>query len=88
MSPIYQQGSSSCPRLNLLAVRFNTLTPRLGAGQRQLKGTLKSMVCILIQGYTIRREGDQSAQEVWKPLSGQQEGGPRSQYCPAALLSF
>lgn len=71
MSPIYQQGSSSCPRLNLLAVRFNTLTPRLGAGQGQLKGTLKSMVCILIQGYTIRKEeGDYSAQEVWKPLSG------------------
>lgn len=71
MSPIYQQGSSSCPRLNLLTVRFNTLTPRLGAGQGQLKGTLKSMVCILIQGHTIRREeGDLSAQEVWKPLSG------------------
>lgn len=71
MSPIYQQGSSSCPRLNLLPVRFNTLTPKLGAGQGQLKGTLKSMVCILIQGHTIRREeGDHSAQEVWKPLSG------------------
>lgn len=58
MSPIYQQGSSSCPRLNLLAVRFNTLTPRLGASQGQLKGTLKTMVCTLIQGHTIRREGD------------------------------
>lgn len=77
MSPIYQQGSSSCPRLNSLAVRFNTLAPRLGAGQeQQLKGTLKSMV---VPSSLIRRgEG--------RPLSpGRLEGpkwlsrGPRSQ---------
>lgn len=65
MSPIYQQGSSSCPRLNSLAVRFNILTPRLDAGQGQLKGTLKSTFvpspkCILPGG----KKGDCSVQKV------------------------
>lgn len=65
MSPIYQQGSSSCLRLNSLAMRFNTPTPRLGAGEGQLKRTLKSTVVpspkdILSRG----KKGDHSAQKV------------------------